>query len=74
MLKSVENTVEKRRNCPLRGISFFPNMFSRLSLQTLKNKGFFGKGLTLTMLEPSYVAFADGADQDQTAKNMQSDL
>ena len=30
--------------------------------------------LTLTMLEQSKPAFADSADQDQTAQNAQSDL
>ena len=33
-----------------------------------------GPKLTLTVLEPSKVAFADNADQDQTAQNVQSDL
>ena len=38
----------KRRNCSLRTISPFPTVFSkRLVLQTSKNQGLFGKGLTL---------------------------
>ena len=45
--KRVENTVEKMRNCLLRAISPFPHsVFKRLVLQTHKNKGLFGKGLT----------------------------
>ena len=34
----------------------------------------FGKGLALTVLEPTQLAYVDRADQDQTAQNVQSDL
>ena len=40
----------KRRNCSLRAISPFPTVFGRLVLQTHKNKGFFGKCLTLSSI------------------------
>ena len=30
--------------------------------------------ITLTVLETSYLGFADSADKDQTAQNVQSDL
>ena len=30
--------------------------------------------LTLTMLEPSSIAFVDSGDEDHTAHNLQSDL
>ena len=36
----------KRRNCSLRAISPFLAVFSRLLLQTCKNQGLFGNGLT----------------------------
>ena len=41
---------KKRRNCLLPAISPFPTKFwKRLVLQTFKNKGLFGKGLTLLL-------------------------
>ena len=36
----------KRRNCSLRAICPFPSVFKRLILQTRKNQGLFGKGLS----------------------------
>ena len=36
----------EKRNCSLPAISPFPTVFSRLKLQTHKNQGLFGKGLT----------------------------
>ena len=49
----VENTVGKRRNCSIRAISRIPTVFSkRYVLQTHKNQGLFGKGL-------SNIAFGD---------------
>ena len=44
----VENTVGKRRNCLLQAIFPFPSVFKTLVLQTRKNQGLFGKGLTLS--------------------------
>ena len=44
--KRIENTVGKRRKCLLRTISPFPSVFKRLVLQTHKNRGLFGKGLS----------------------------
>ena len=44
--KRVESTVGKRRNCSLRAISPFSHgVFKRLELQTLENRGLFGKRL-----------------------------
>ena len=54
--------------------SFSCSVFKRLILQTCKNQGLFGKGLTLSLLMTTQKDFVDSVDQDQTAQNVQSDL
>ena len=51
----------KRRNCSLRAISpFFHSVFKRLVLQTRKNQGLFGKGLSYTLpYLPHRLGFGD---------------
>ena len=44
--KRVENTVGKGEIAPCEQFLLFPQWFQRLLLQTRKNKGLFGKGLT----------------------------
>ena len=44
--KRTENTGE-RRNCSMSNFSFSHSVFKRLVLQTSKNQGLFGTGLTL---------------------------
>ena len=45
-LKLVENTVGKGEIAPYDQFSFSHSVFKRLVLQTRKNQGLFGKGLT----------------------------
>ena len=52
--KQVENTVEKRRNCSLRAISFRA-VLSRLVLQTGKIKRLFEKGLNTISIQPFFL-------------------
>ena len=50
----------KRRNCLLRAISPFPHsVFKKLILQTCKNQGLFGNGLTLL---PGDLVYPDNLD------------
>ena len=45
--RRLENTVEKGEIACYKQCLLFPTVFSRLVLQTRKNKGLFGKGLAL---------------------------
>ena len=59
----------KRRNCSLLAISPFPSVFKRLVLQTRKNKGLFGEGLSFLLTMLDWIAFADVIDQDSATQS-----
>ena len=50
----VENTVGKGEIARYEQISPFPSVFKRLSLQTRKNQGLFGKGLMTMKYSNTY--------------------
>ena len=49
--KQVESTVGKREIACYEQFLLFPHCFQRLSLQTCKNQGLFGKGLSCIVLK-----------------------
>ena len=65
---------EKEKLLVTSNFFFSHSVFERLVVQTRKNQGLFGKGLTLQAPFTTIFAFGYNVDQDQTAQNVQPDL